>query len=76
MWGPNILITDGADWRRHRKVVAPSFSEQNNEVVWTETLRSGRQWFEHVDSGMVEGKSVVRNVEKDTATMTLMVSAA
>lgn len=27
MFGQNIVNTDGEDWRRERKIVAPSFSE-------------------------------------------------
>ncbi|ORY62877.1 cytochrome P450 [Leucosporidium creatinivorum] len=73
-WGANILTTDGAPWRRHRKVIAPSFTEANNEVVWRETVRSTRLWFEQVDAGVDDqGKSIVKNVEEDMATMTLMV---
>jgi len=30
--------TDGQQWQRHRKVTAICFNEQNNELVWSESL--------------------------------------
>lgn len=38
VYGPNILASEGAMWRQHRKISAPSFSEKNNELVWSEAL--------------------------------------
>jgi cytochrome P450 len=41
IFGTSILTTEGADWKRHRKIVAPAFSEKSNSVVWRESLRQG-----------------------------------
>ena len=38
IYGKNLVTTEGADWRMHRKLVAPSFGEKNNELVFTESL--------------------------------------
>jgi cytochrome P450 len=38
IFGKNLVSTEGADWRMHRKLVAPSFGEKNNELVFTESL--------------------------------------
>ncbi|KAF2134388.1 cytochrome P450 monooxygenase-like protein [Dothidotthia symphoricarpi CBS 119687] len=38
IYGKNLVSTEGADWRVHRKLAAPSFGEKNNELVFTETL--------------------------------------
>jgi len=38
LYGINLVSTEGADWRMHRKLVAPSFGEKNNELVFRETL--------------------------------------
>ncbi|KAF2845171.1 cytochrome P450 monooxygenase-like protein [Plenodomus tracheiphilus IPT5] len=38
IYGKNLVSTEGPDWRVHRKLVAPSFGEKNNELVFTETL--------------------------------------
>ncbi|KDQ10983.1 hypothetical protein BOTBODRAFT_136260 [Botryobasidium botryosum FD-172 SS1] len=38
LYGPNIVAAaDGSDWKKHRKVSAPAFSERNNKLVWNET---------------------------------------
>ncbi|XP_014554353.1 hypothetical protein COCVIDRAFT_105323, partial [Bipolaris victoriae FI3] len=42
LYGPNIITTEGAQWRTHRKIMAPSFSEDNNRLVWDETLYQAR----------------------------------
>lgn len=33
-----MVSSEGGDWRRHRKLAAPSFGEKNNELVFNETL--------------------------------------
>lgn len=38
IYGKNLVSTEGAEWRMHRKLVAPSFGEKNNELVFTESL--------------------------------------
>ncbi|KAL6707814.1 hypothetical protein ACN47E_003714 [Coniothyrium glycines] len=38
IYGKNLVSTEGADWRMHRKLVAPSFGEKNNDLVFTESL--------------------------------------
>lgn len=38
IYGNNLVSTEGADWRVHRRLVAPSFGERNNELVFTESL--------------------------------------
>ncbi|KAM3074783.1 hypothetical protein ACMFMG_008199 [Clarireedia jacksonii] len=39
IFGTNILTTEGAEWRRHKKVVGPSFSERSCGLVWTVSLK-------------------------------------
>ena len=38
IFGNNVITVEGQDWRRHRKITSPPFSEANNVVVWKETL--------------------------------------
>ena len=49
VYGTNIVTVEGQEWRRHRKIVNPSFGEKNNQLVWTETLAQTRDmlngWF-------------------------------
>ncbi|KDQ10982.1 hypothetical protein BOTBODRAFT_35741 [Botryobasidium botryosum FD-172 SS1] len=39
LYGQNVVAAgDGSEeWKRHRKVSAPAFSEKNNKLVWNET---------------------------------------
>src|SRR4051812_22699629 len=43
MFGRNVVTTEGAEWKFHRKVTSPSFGEKNNSLVFDETIRQGRQ---------------------------------
>ncbi|KAH7327324.1 cytochrome P450 [Rhexocercosporidium sp. MPI-PUGE-AT-0058] len=38
IYGENIVSSEGATWRHHRKMTSPAFSEKNNQLVWKETL--------------------------------------
>lgn len=38
-FGNNVLTTDGADWSRHRRIVAGAVTERVSSVVWNESLR-------------------------------------
>ncbi|KAF2802022.1 cytochrome P450 monooxygenase-like protein [Mytilinidion resinicola] len=42
IYGKNVVSTEGATWRQHRKMTAPSFTEKNNELVFKETLHHGQ----------------------------------
>jgi cytochrome P450 len=39
LFGKNMLSSEGEDWKRHRKIVAPSFSDKSNALVWEESIR-------------------------------------
>lgn len=36
--GKNVVTTEGMEWKRHRKIASPSFSERNNRLVHEQTL--------------------------------------
>lgn len=38
IYGHNVLSANGSEWRRFRKILSPQFNEENNELVWRETL--------------------------------------
>ncbi|KAI1353368.1 cytochrome P450 [Xylaria sp. FL0043] len=38
MFGRNVVTTEGALWRMHRKVTAPSFNEQNSALVFRDAI--------------------------------------
>ncbi|KAI3602256.1 cytochrome p450 [Moniliophthora roreri] len=37
-YGPNIVSTEGEQWKLYRKVASPAFSERNNRLVWDESV--------------------------------------
>ncbi|KIJ23327.1 hypothetical protein M422DRAFT_276121 [Sphaerobolus stellatus SS14] len=39
IFGPNLVSTEGHEWKRHRRITAPTFSERNNKFVWDEMMR-------------------------------------
>jgi cytochrome P450 len=41
IFGVSILSSEGDNWKRHRKIVAPAFSEKSNTTVWKESLKQG-----------------------------------
>ena len=37
-YGPSIADSEHNEWRRHRKIAGPSFTEDNNALVWESTI--------------------------------------
>ncbi|KDQ58514.1 hypothetical protein JAAARDRAFT_34328 [Jaapia argillacea MUCL 33604] len=52
IYGENLVSTEHADWKRHRGVSKAAFSEANNALVWTETLRVLTEWFGTLDESL------------------------
>ncbi|EIW55340.1 cytochrome P450 [Trametes versicolor FP-101664 SS1] len=73
-FGTNILVTEGEEWKRQRKIAAPAFSERNNKLVWDESLRIVNDMFENLwgDKDAVE----LDHVLDITIPITLMVIGA
>ncbi|KAI0350827.1 cytochrome P450 [Trametes cingulata] len=73
-FGGNILVTEGEEWKRQRKVAAPAFGERNNRLVWDETIRIIDDMFQNV----WENKDVVEvdHVMELTVPITLLVLGA
>lgn len=46
IFGPNVLTSEGEEWKRYRKVVAPAFSDRNYKMVWDETVRIVNGFFD------------------------------
>jgi cytochrome P450 len=42
LFGKNVITTEGQFWRHHRRIVAPPFNEQNNHLVWEESLHQAQ----------------------------------
>ncbi|KAG9120132.1 hypothetical protein FRC07_004509 [Ceratobasidium sp. 392] len=37
VFGPNIVASEGDQWKRQRRICAPAFSDRNNNYVWSTT---------------------------------------
>ena len=59
IYGKNVVTTEGHDWRRHRKITAPPFTEKNNHLVFDETI--------HQTRGMMD--IITKNGSKTSATV-------
>ncbi|TFK82080.1 cytochrome P450 [Polyporus arcularius HHB13444] len=70
-FGPNLVASEGDEWKRQRKLVAPAFSERNNRLVWDETVHIMHDLFDNVwgNRDVVE----VSNATELTVPITLMV---
>ncbi|KAI0760159.1 cytochrome P450 [Fomes fomentarius] len=70
-FGPNLVASEGEEWKRQRKLVAPAFSEKNNRLVWDETVRIVYDLFDNVwgTQNMVE----VDNITDLTVPITLLI---
>ncbi|EIW78358.1 614 534 cytochrome P450 [Coniophora puteana RWD-64-598 SS2] len=53
-FGENIVVSEGEEWKRYRKIVAPAFSERNNRLVWDETTRIMLDLFDNEWKGKQE----------------------
>ena len=38
MYGPSIAISEHDEWRKHRRIAGPSFTERNSVLVWESTI--------------------------------------
>jgi len=39
-WGMNLVASNGETWRKHRRIMGPSFNNRVYQMVWTETLKT------------------------------------
>ncbi|KAF9803586.1 hypothetical protein IEO21_09638 [Rhodonia placenta] len=70
LYGHNIVGTEADEWKRHRKITAPSFSERNNRLVWDETIGIVQELCEDVWGGK---DHVVENIVDVTIPLALFV---
>jgi len=69
-----VVTTEDEDWKRHRKVSAPAFSERNNKLVWQETARIVNEIF--AEWGDKESVSIKHIVDITLPIALLVISAA
>lgn len=73
VFGRNIITTEGAEWKQHRKITSPSFNEKNNTLVFAEACSQAqgmlRKWTVADDAA----NKTLEEVPTDTMRLTLHV---
>jgi cytochrome P450 len=76
IFGPNLIASEFDEWKRQRRIAAPSFSEKNNRLVYEETTEIVTELFQFW-SVNGNGRVVkVENVTDLTSDLALMVISA
>jgi cytochrome P450 len=44
-FGRNIIASEGEEWKKYRKISAPAFSDRNNSLVWSESVKTVKEMF-------------------------------
>ncbi|KAI0396623.1 cytochrome P450 [Xylariaceae sp. FL0594] len=68
VFGPNMSTVDGPQWKTQRKMTQRCFNEQNNEIVWSETVSLAKDMLAYWAS-----KKSLDSVAQDTRTLSLHV---
>ncbi|KAF7296923.1 F-box domain-containing protein [Mycena indigotica] len=72
-YGMNLVGTEGADWRRHRRISNPAFNETGNAFVWKEAIRVANEWFAQIDNRMQGNQPLVINAREELLQAALLV---
>lgn len=63
-FGNNLIVAEGEDWKRQRRICAPAFSDKNNRLVWT----TANGFMDDMLGGWAQGEPVhVRDACEDLA---------
>ncbi|KAJ7468028.1 cytochrome P450 [Mycena latifolia] len=76
IYGQNMVGTEGADWKRHRRVANPAFNEASNAFVWMETVRVVNEWFAEMNTTLDADAAVTIDAVEDLVKLTLLVVAS
>lgn len=71
IYGDNVVTVEGQTWRHHRKITSPPFSEQNNHLVWAETLDQCQAMVHGWLGGSKQASQTVRTVANDAMRLSL-----
>ncbi|KAK4498145.1 hypothetical protein PRZ48_010801 [Zasmidium cellare] len=73
VYGKNVVSTEGANWRHHRKITSPPFTEKNNVLVWQESLRQAESMMAGWTTKETEVSSPVWTVATEAMRLSLHV---
>jgi cytochrome P450 len=63
IFGRSVVSTEGADWKEHRRVLAPAFNEKNNALVFAESANQARIM---ISRWLALGDATINEVPVDT----------
>ncbi|KAK3359113.1 cytochrome P450 [Lasiosphaeria hispida] len=69
MFGQNVVSTEGAIWRMHRKVTSSSFNEKNAAHTFVEAIGQTKGMLQYYFNGTTENKTstkTIKSLEHDT----------
>lgn len=73
IYGRNVVTTEGAAWRQHRKATSPPFTEKNNHLVWAESIELANAMLSSWVGPDGQGDQTVDRVMDDTMRLSLYV---
>lgn len=73
--GPNVVASNGEQWRKHRRITAPAFSQETYADVWNVTARLYYQ-MQASDEWRTTGALVFPKFQDVTTRLALLVIAA
>lgn len=73
IYGKNVVSTESAAWRQHRKATSPPFTEKNNHLVWNESIRQAQAMLKAWVGPDGEGNKTVDRMMDDTMRLSLYV---
>ncbi|KAH8820906.1 cytochrome P450 monooxygenase-like protein [Xylogone sp. PMI_703] len=71
LFGRNVVTTEGAEWKQHRKISSPSFNEKNNALVFAESIAQSQAMLRKWMGSDYRGNMTVEEVPLDTMRVTL-----
>ncbi|KXT00831.1 hypothetical protein AC579_8014 [Pseudocercospora musae] len=73
LFGKNVVSTEGANWRHHRKITSPPFTEKNNVLVWKESLEQAESMMAGWVGGNKTDSGTIWNVATEAMRLSLHV---
>lgn len=73
IYGKNVVTSEGALWRHHRKATSPPFTEKNNHVVWGESIDQAQAMLTSWVGPDGKGNRTVTRIMDDTMRLSLHV---
>lgn len=64
-FGPNLVASEGATWRRQRKVIAPTFTEPNYHLVWQESIIQTQAMLQSWLDDQETGSRILKTLQED-----------